>query len=73
MRDGTTRVRSPRKRGKSLTFDEAMIDWLEDQAEAHGWTVSEFARQVFGCYREDEAEFERLHPGLKVACREDAA
>lgn len=56
-----------------MTFDEAMIDWLEDQAEARGWTVSEFARQVFGCYREDEAEFERLHPGLKVACREDAA
>ena len=73
MRDGTTRVRSPRKRGKSLTFDEVMIDWLEDQAEARGWTVSEFARTVFSCYREDEVEFERLHPGLKVSRREDAA
>jgi len=56
-----------------MTFDEAMIDWLEDQAEARGWTVSEFARVVFDCYRECEAEFERLCPGLRVSRREDAA
>ena len=73
MRDGATRKRSPRKRSKSITLDEAMIDWLEDQADARGWTVSEFARTVFSCYREDEVEFERLHPGLRVSCREDAA
>ena len=43
-----------------------MLDWLEDEAERRGCSVSAFARDVFACYRKHEAEFERLCPELRV-------
>ena len=64
----TRAQRDLRKRGKSMTFDEDMLTWLEDEAARRGWSVSELARTIFAGYREHTAEFERLCPELKVCC-----
>ena len=56
---------------KSLTMKVDMIDWLDEEAERRNCSVSEFARKVFDCYRENTAEIDRICPAL--SCPERAA
>lgn len=66
-----TKDKRNRKQARSMTFEQEMDQWLQEQADLRGWTVSEFARQVFGCYQTYGPEIDRICPAL--SCPERAA